>query len=227
MNTDLTSNDRLSELLESSRSKCIQLQDENSNLRKLVQSQRLAMKWLKLFGGPENERYGTNYQSAPFKVSTKCCYWMKEKPCDQYAKQTGRSPYIGLMASEHGRREKVLERTGCNLYTKSTTRSCPFAIFSRQDLLRLAIELKTPVPTIYGQIVDDLGLLKTTGAQRTGCSMCGFGVHIEKRPHRFDRLKETNPKEWSFWMYEMGWGKVLDYIGVPWEKPIIRQGILI
>ena len=56
--------------------------------------------------------------------------------------------------------------------------------------------------------------------------MCGFGIHIEKRPHRFDRLREDNPKEWEYWMYrcctdangeKYGWGRVLDWIGVEWE----------
>lgn len=44
------------------------------------------------------------------------------------------------------------------------------------------------------------GQLRTTKAQRTGCSMCGFGVHIEKRPNRFDQLRHRNPKEWEMWM---------------------------
>lgn len=67
----------------------------------------------------------------------------------------------------------------------------------------------------------------TTRAQRTGCSMCGFGIHIEDRPHRFDRLREDNPGEWEFYMKKCvtdpitgekyGWGKVLDYIGIEWE----------
>lgn len=88
--------------------------------------------------------------------------------------------------------------------------------------------LKSIIPEIYGEIVrGEDGMLKTTKAQRTGCQMCGFGVHLEKRPHRFDRLRERNPKEWEFWMYrcctdpetgeKYGWGRVLDYIGVPWE----------
>jgi hypothetical protein len=51
-------------------------------------------------------------------------------------------------------------------------------------------------------------------------SMCGFGIHIEKRPHRFDRLREENPLEWKFWMYNMGWGIVLDYIGIKWEDEV-------
>ena len=110
---------------------------------------------------------------------------------------------------------------GCNYYGKGTTRSAPFAIFHRQDLLQLALDLKVPVPNIYGEITrDGKGELRTTGAQRTGCSMCGFGIHLEQRPHRFDRLRDSNPKEWQFWMYQMGWGEVLNYIGVKWEDKV-------
>jgi hypothetical protein len=138
---------------------------------------------------------------------------------------------------------------GCNYVGKKTKRSCPFAIFSRQDLLTLALEmdayyhahwkefkpitvdaetnaitygepihLDTIIPAIYGEIAEcgyrseaevrelveanggimdesfSKPLLCTTLAQRTGCSMCGFGVHMEKRPHRFDLLWERNPK---------------------------------
>lgn len=184
---------------------------------------RLPQKWLNLFGGPENEKYGTDYQTAPFMVSADCCYYMKEKPCEDYAKETGRRPYMALMASEGGQRRFALVKHGCNYYGKTTIRSAPFAIFDRQDLLQLALDLKVPVPAIYGTIErDEKGQLYTTRAQRTGCSMCGFGIHIENRPHRFDRLREDNPKEWHFWMYEMGWGAVLDYIGVAWETAPIQ-----
>ena len=189
---------------------------------------KLPQRWLELFGGHENENEGVNYKIAPFKVSAKCCYYLKEKPCDDWAKEHNSVPYLGLMASEGGRREKSLMINGCNYFGKSTIRSAPFAIFYRQDILKLALELDVPVPEIYGEIKKKPnGTLYTTKAQRTGCSMCGFGIHLEKRPHRFDRLRESNPKEWEFWMYrccidpetceKFGWGKVLDYIGVPWE----------
>lgn len=85
--------------------------------------------------------------------------------------------------------------------------------------MQLALDLNVPVPEIYGEIVRDPdGTLRTTRAQRTGCSMCGFGVQLEKRPNRFDRLYEDNPKEWDFWMNQIGWGEVLDYIGVGWRQ---------
>jgi hypothetical protein len=180
---------------------------------------KLPEKWIKLFGGLYSDhRPDLVCKAAPFKVSAECCKWMKEKPVQDWQKQNRMIPYLGLMASEGGQREKGLMKNGCNYYGKSTIRSAPFAIFTRQDLLQLALDLKAPVPRIYGEIVRDKdGLLRTTRAQRTGCSMCGFGIHIEKRPHRFDRLREDNPKEWAFWMYKMGWGEVLTYIGVGWE----------
>ena len=187
---------------------------------------KLSQKWLEKFGGYENENEGVHYQIPPFKVSSRCCYYLKEKPCDDWAKQHNSVPYLGLMASEGGRRAKSLRVNGCNYFGETVIRSAPFAIFSRQDLLHLALDLNVPVPEIYGTIErKDDGTLYTTKAQRTGCSMCGFGIHMEKRPHRFDLLREHNPKAWDFWMNKCctdengkkyGWGRVLDYIGVPY-----------
>lgn len=225
---------------------------------------QLPQKWLKLFGGYENENEGVNYgkPDPDIKISNECCYWLKEKPCDDWAKNHNSAPYLGIMASEGGQREEALIDHGCNYYGKTVTRSAPFAIFMRQDILRLALEMDdwyhnhlalfeqlfhaqpygknadgslkeyVPVPSIVPEIYGEItqrsnGELYTTGAQRTGCSMCGFGIHLEERPHRFDKLRERNYKEWEFWMYrcctdpktgeKYGWGRVLDYIGVPWE----------
>lgn len=223
---------------------------------------KLPQKWLKLFGGYENENEGVHYQKPDFKVSNDCCYWLKEKPCDDWAKEHESFPFLGMMASEGGQREEALTDHGCNYYGKTVMRSAPFAPYLRNDILRLALEMNryylthigkfkelyyaqpysrdkdgnkipyepvdTIIPAIYGEIVsDDKGNLRTTGAQRTGCSMCGFGIHMEERPNRFDRLRERNPKEWEFYMKncctdsetgeKFGWGRVLDYIGVEWE----------
>lgn len=223
---------------------------------------KLPDKWLKLFGGYENENENVNYEKPDFKVSNECCYWLKEKPCDDWAKDHNSAPYLGMMASEGGQREEALVEHGCNYYGATVIRSAPFAPFMRNDILRLALEmdkyyhdhidifaakyykqpyskdangipipyepLETIVPTAYGEIRQhENGDYYTTRAQRTGCSMCGFGIHMEKRPHRFDLLREDNPREWEFYMrncctdengQKFGWGKVLDYIGVEWEN---------
>lgn len=189
---------------------------------------QLPKRWLELFGGYENENEGTNYQIPPFKVSSKCCEIMKERPCDIWAKENNSKPFLGLMASEGGRRQEALEEHGCNYFSKTTIRSAPFAPFLRNDLLQLALDLEVPIPEIYGRIErDPNGNLRTTGAQRTGCEMCGFGIHMEKRPHRFDKLYDRNPKAWDYWMNKCctdengnkyGWGLVLDYIGIGWRQ---------
>lgn len=231
---------------------------------------QLPQKWLKLFGGYENENEGVCYgkPDPDIKISNECCYWLKEKPCDDWAKIHDSAPYLGMMASEGGQREEALIEHGCNYYGKTVTRSAPFAIFQRQDILQLALDMdvryhnhielfeelyhaqpygRNPdgspkeyvpvdsiIPEIYGKIEKtDNGELYTAGAQRTGCSMCGFGIHLEERPHRFDKLRERNEKEWEFWMYrcctdpetgeKFGWGRVLDYIGVEWEDIPPRQ----
>lgn len=231
---------------------------------------KLPQKWLDLFGGYENANEGVNYKIAPFKVSNKCCYYLKEKPADDWAKLHNSHAFLGLMASEGGQREEGIVEHGCNYYGKTVMRSCPFGSFMRNDILQLALDMdkwyhehldiyerkfheqpygrnkdgspreytpvKSIIPSIYGEIRrKPNGDLYTTKAQRTGCSMCGFGIHMEPRPHRFDRKREENFKEWEYLMYKLvtdengdkyGWGRVLDYIGVPWEDiPITQQTI--
>ena len=194
--------------------------------RKYNSAQGVSKKWMEKFGGYANEEYGTNYKIPPFKVSHKCCEYLKERPCDDWARENNSVPFLGLMASEGGRRGYLLKAFGCNYFGKTKIRSCPFAIFSRQDLLQLALDLNVPIPEVYGTISrKEDGTLYTTKAQRTGCGMCGFGIHIIPRPNNFDILREQNPKLWHFWMYEcckdengekFGWARVLDYIGVPY-----------
>lgn len=187
-------------------------------------------KWIEKFGGLYADmRPDLDCKVAPFKVSDKCCYWLKELPARQYQEEHNIWPYLGLMQSEGGRRQYSLRMHGCNYVGKSTARSCPFNYFNRQDLLQLALDLNVHVPEIYGEIKEDLnGDLQTTRAQRTGCSMCGFGIQLDRRPHHFDMLRQDNPKEWEYWMYrcctdengeKYGWGRVLDWIGVEWEGP--------
>lgn len=184
-------------------------------------------KWIKLFGGLYAEfRPDLHCQTAPFKVSDKCCYWLKEEPSRLYQQEHNIWPFLGLMQSEGGRRQYSLRMHGCNYVGETTARSCPFNFFSRQDLLQLALDLHVHVPEIYGEIVrDEDGTLRTTLAQRTGCAMCGYGVHLDGRPHKFDLLYQQNKKEWEFWMYKMGWGEVLDYIGVGWKPEPVQMSV--
>ena len=57
---------------------------------------KMSQKWLEKFGGADAEGAAMGYQAAPFLVSDKCCYYLKEKPEHHSA------PFLGLMASEGG-----------------------------------------------------------------------------------------------------------------------------
>ncbi len=103
---------------------------------------QLPQKWLKLFAGMGNEQYGTSYQKRHFLVSNKCCYYLKEKPCDDWAREHNSWPFLGMMASEGGQREEALVDHGCNYYGKTTMRSAPFAPFFPAGPFKAGIRIK-------------------------------------------------------------------------------------
>lgn len=92
-----------------------------------------------------------------------------------------------------------------------------------QKHLRRTNYVKTALASVYGHIVEnENGKLKTIGEQRTGCMFCMFGCHLEKEPNRFQRMKETHPKQYEYCMKDvevggLGLRNVLDYMNVPYE----------
>ena len=138
-----------------------------------------------------NERYmkWRILLDAPFFVSDACCAVMKERPLHRYNRETGRKQIIATMACESARRQSV--------YLKMT--GIPYA-------------------SVYGEIVEENGRLTTTGAKRTGCMFCMFGVHLEKEPNRFQRMALTHPKQYDFCIHKLGCGSVLDFLHVPYAS---------
>lgn len=185
---------------------------------------------------------------APFEVSPFCCDVMKKKPSKQYEKATGRKPFIGVLADESEIRKQAWIRTGCNSFDGKKPKSQPLSFWTEQDILHYIKEFNVPYCPVYGDIqlksnrefegqvnmIDFLDcyepddILETTGCDRTGCIFCMFGCHLEKEPNRFQRLKQTHPRQYEYcinggemvdgkWQPNkegLGLGKVLDFIGV-------------
>lgn len=190
---------------------------------------------------------------APFEISNECCRIMKKKPSKKYENETGRKPYLGLLAEESLKRKSAWEQTGCNAYNLSRPQSQPIAFWTEQDVLHYLKKYNVPYCSVYGDIVAQdedgncydvpqeylevmsalgtMSQLKTTGCDRTGCIFCMFGCHLEKEPNRFQRLKETHPRQYEYcigggemvdgkWQPNkegLGLGHVLDYIGVKYD----------
>ena len=151
---------------------------------------------------------------APFKISDKCCNYIKKQPAKIFDKKSGKKPILALMADESNKRKNDYLKTGCNAFNKTNPQSQPMGFWTDQDVLKYLKEFNISYASVYGEIVEDDGKLKTTGEQRTGCMFCMFGVHLEKEPNRFQRMKVTHPKQYDFCINKLRLGKVLDYIGV-------------
>lgn len=165
-----------------------------------------------------NERYmkWRFLVEAPFLVSDNCCSVMKKRPFRLYVKETGRMQIIGTMASESARRQATYLKTGCNAFHAAHPSSQPMSFWTEQDVLQYLKLTGIPYAPVYGDIVRSGGKLVTTGARRTGCMFCMFGLHLEREPNRFQRMALTHPRQYDYCVNKLGCGKVLDYIQVPY-----------
>lgn len=143
------------------------------------------------------------------------------------------------MTVESEQRQSSWLKYGCNSFNSKRPMSKPMSFWTEQDVLLYIKEINLPICSVYGDIVVDyerMGrcenqmslydygiseagrpLLKTTGANRTGCMFCGFGCHLEKSPNRFERMKETHPKQYEYIMKPMtdgglGYKNIIDWI---------------
>lgn len=191
--------------------------------------------------------------ASDFDISHKCCNEMKKKPFKKYQKQTGKLPLIGTLAAESTIRLTSWLKSGCNAFDKTNPTSQPISFWTEQDVLHYIKKFNVPYCSIYGDIIiketseevmggqinmidflqdyEPQDVLTTTGCDRTGCIFCMFGCHLEKAPNRFQRLKETHPRQYEYcinggemvdgkWQPNkegLGLGHVLDYIGADYK----------
>ena len=160
---------------------------------------------------------------ADFKISGRCCDYLKKRPFKLYNKKTNLKPYVGTLTDESIQRKSEWMQRGCNAFEGNKPKSRPLSIWTRNDELEYMTRYKIPYcKEIYGDIVEENGIYDTTLAKRTGCVYCGFGVHLEKEPNRFQKLKISHPKIWEYCMKPeeeggLGMKKVMDFLGVPVE----------
>lgn len=186
---------------------------------------------------------------APFNSANQCCDVMKKAPAKKYERETGRKPFIATLATESKARATTWKKKGCNAFDAKRPVSTPLAFWTEQDILHYIKKYNVPYCSVYGDIIiqpqegnlegqvsvqewlndyRDDDILITTKCDRTGCIFCMFGCHLEDEPNRFQRPKETHPKQYEYcinggemvnglWRPNkegLGLGKVLDYIDV-------------
>jgi 3'-phosphoadenosine 5'-phosphosulfate sulfotransferase (PAPS reductase)/FAD synthetase len=141
---------------------------------------------------------------APFKISEKCCYYLKKKPLKDFEKKTGLKPFVGTMAGDSRPRKLSYIQHGCNSF-EGLIQSRPLSFWTDEDIM--AMKSMIPHSPIY-QHYDC-----------TGCSLCMFGVQEEMRKtgtNRFITMKHTHPNL-HYALPAFGIDKVLNFMGVPHE----------
>ena len=141
--------------------------------------------------------------NSPFKISEQCCIFTKETPMVLYTKSSERMPLMGIMAYESRDSERKYLKYGCNAFQLKKPHSHPISFWLEDDIWSYIRKNNMPYPKIYDM-----------GERRTGCMFCGFGVHLEKPPNRYQRLQKTHPRYWEYCIEELGWKQIWDFMGV-------------
>lgn len=157
-----------------------------------------------------------------FKIHDKCCSVMKKEPAHQYSKKNCVYLMTAEMACESRLRKQKWLQHGCNGFDMKIPKSTPMAFWTEQDVLEYIYKNNLPIAKPYGKVIrsecqlDLYGGYKckyeTTGCSRTGCIFCVFGAHLEKGITRFQRLRETHPKQYE---YCLGGGEFVNGIWQP------------
>lgn len=142
---------------------------------------------------------------APFKISAKCCEVMKKGPARRYEKESGRKPIVGLLASDSSYRAVSYLQHGCNSFSTNRPMSNPMGFWRTEDIWKYIKTRDLPYSCVYEQ-----------GYTMTGCMFCMFGIQKEEEPNRFQKMKRTHPKQYTYCMDRLGLAEVLDYMNIPY-----------
>ena len=176
----------------------------------------------------ENTRFGLPKKwwyllNVDFKISSYCCFCLKKSPIFKYEGKNKVVPILAMRAEESQKRVLMYFEHGCNSYDKKRPSSNPLAIWTEQDILRYLKENNIPIAKCYGDIIEDRGYLSTAKEHRTGCMFCGYGLHLQEQPNKYQRMKVRYPELWEYAMKPieeggLGMRHVLEVYGVPYGE---------
>lgn len=160
-----------------------------------------------------------NYQKhiihllAPFKISNRCCYYLKEQPIDSFTKKNNfKYQFNGMTAEESLMRKTSIINNGFNMMN---AQSKPLGHWKVSDVLQYILENNLELSECYGDIVEENGVYKTTKFYRTGCTCCPVGSHLDN-PNQFQMLYMWDKTTWDYVINDLGFKQVCDWFNVPY-----------
>ena len=179
-----------------------------------------------------NEKYGVEIQVVPpIKPSPLCVrefgipFWSKQvsdmiERLQKHNFQWEDEP-LDVLLQKYPKCKSAL-RWWCNDWGREKGKVSNFDIAYVRYLKEFLIAHPPTFRISNGDIVESENGLETTGCNRTGCMFCMFGCTQDGTPNRFQRMKETHPRQYDYCMRPLdqkglGLKEVLEYIGVPYE----------
>lgn len=178
---------------------------------------------LRRWNGDERGRFKISEKwkyvaKSDFKISHKCCNVMKKEPAKRYEKETGRKPFIGTLADESMLRLQSYLKTGCNAFNSKRPNSTPLGFWTEQDILKYIYDNKINIASVYGNVIMENNVYRTTLRNRTGCVFCGFGVQNESEPNRYQLLEQTHPQLHDYCMNKLGFKDICEFMNIPYKN---------
>lgn len=141
---------------------------------------------------------------APFKVSDRCCHYLKKQPFYLYEKESGNFGYVGTTAAESQLRQQSFIKYGCNAFGASRKTSRPMMFWLEEDVWQYIREHNLPYCSVYDN-----------GEDRTGCLFCLYGAHNDN-PNRIQKLQHSHPAIYDYCLNKLGMKEVMDFMGLPY-----------
>lgn len=160
--------------------------------------------------------------AAPFKISEECCKFLKIKPLKKFCKEHNfKYSYVGTTAEESRLRTDSIQRFGFNKEFQSR----PLGHWTEQDILKYIKTHSLELADCYGEIKEQDGKLYTSKFNRNGCFCCPVGCHL-KNPNQFQLLEKYYPNDWEYAVKVLGYGKVFDFLKIPYSISTEKQQTL-
>lgn len=148
---------------------------------------------------------------ADFKISDRCCYYLKKEPVKRIEKERGIHPIVGTMADESSLRMSSYLKTGCNSFDGKRPISKPLSFWTEKDIWEYIKVNELEISEEYTK----------NGRKRTGCYGCLFGCHLEEREtgtNRILELKKIYPKLFKHLMEDLNYKHVMETLGLKTEE---------
>ena len=137
------------------------------------------------------------------KISSSCCYYLKEKPAIDLQKKLGADlEFVGSLASESKIRRMRWVTHGELYWAKSpkTYKCLPIAIWNEKDIWDYHKLFDIPINPLY-----------ILGHHRNGCWACGMDIMFSD--NHLSKLRRTHPHLYKKLIVDKGLGEVLLKLG--------------